>query len=109
MESLLSAKVSNAANCEVLVDAACVFSVALVGLAKDKTLSDKQRAELADSYAARSVELLRQAIKAGYRKFGKIRDPGPAGDRDLDPLRSRNEFKQFLKELPAAGKGGEAG
>jgi tetratricopeptide (TPR) repeat protein len=100
-EKLLANSISPA-NREVLADAACVYSVALEGLTKDKSLSEKQKAETAHVYAARSVDLLRQAIKAGYTKFDKIRDPGPAGDRDLDPLRGRDEFKRFLRELPLA-------
>ena len=87
---------------EFLFDIACVFAIALEGLAKDKALSDKQKAEAAHLYAVRSVDLLRRAIKAGYPKLDKIRQPGPVGDRDLDPLRGRDEFKRFLGELPAA-------
>jgi tetratricopeptide (TPR) repeat protein len=101
VEKLL-ANSSGPASREVLADAACVFSVALEGLTKDKSLSEKEKTKTAHIYAARSVDLLRQAIKAGYTKFDKIRDPGPAGDRDLDPLRGRDEFKQFLRELPLA-------
>ncbi|HET6325065.1 MAG TPA: protein kinase, partial [Planctomycetaceae bacterium] len=86
---------------EFVFDSACVYSAALDGLAKDQTLSDKQKAETAHAYAARSIDLLRRAIKAGYAKFDKIRESGPAGDRDLDPLRSRDEFKQLLRELPS--------
>jgi tetratricopeptide (TPR) repeat protein len=87
---------------ELLMDAASVYSVALDGLAKDEGLSAKQKEDQARVYAARSVELLRQAVKAGYKNLDKLRDAGPAGDRDLVPLRSRAEFKQFLRELPAA-------
>jgi serine/threonine-protein kinase len=85
---------------EVLYDAGCVFAVALEGLTRDTKLTESQKKEKARAYATRSVELLRQAVKAGYKKIDKIRDPGPAGDRDLDPLRGRDEFKQFLAELP---------
>jgi serine/threonine protein kinase/tetratricopeptide (TPR) repeat protein len=99
VEKLIAISSSHAKS-DILADAASVFSVALEGLAKDKALSDTQRAEIAHGYAARSVDLLRQAIKAGYTKLDKIREPGPAGDRDLDPLRSRDEFKKFLEELP---------
>jgi hypothetical protein len=84
---------------DVLADAACVFGVAMEGLAKDQALSDKQKSETAHVYAAKSVDLLRKAIKAGYTKLEKIREPGPVGDRDLDPLRGRDEFKQLLREL----------
>jgi hypothetical protein len=86
---------------EVLMDAAGVFSVALEGLTKDGSLSEKDKGDQARVYAARAVDFLRQAVKAGYKNFDKIRNAAPAGDRDLEPLRSRDEFKRFLRELAA--------
>jgi hypothetical protein len=85
---------------DVLYDAACICAVAIEGLTKDTSLSEKQRDELTSVYAAKAVDFLSQAVKAGYRQLDKIRDPEPAGDRDLTPLRGQNEFKQFLRELP---------
>jgi serine/threonine protein kinase len=85
----------------VLKEAACILSAALDGLTRDKSLTEKQKADQARVYAARSVDFLRQSVKAGYKDLDKIRDAGPAGDRDLEPLRGRDEFKDFLRELPA--------
>jgi tetratricopeptide (TPR) repeat protein len=86
---------------EVLMDAAGVFSVALEGLTRDGSLSEKDKGDQARVYGARAVDFLRQAVKAGYKNFDKIRNAAPAGDRDLEPLRGRDEFKRFLRELAA--------
>jgi hypothetical protein len=99
VEKLL-AGLSRPLPAEVLADAADVYSLALEGLTRDKGLEEKQQEETARVYAARAVDLLRQAVKAGYKKTDKIRDPGPTGNPDLAPLRGRDEFQQFLRELP---------
>jgi hypothetical protein len=45
--------------------------------------------KLAEQYASRAVDLLRQAVAKGYK------DVGP----DLDVLRSRDNFKKLMAEL----------
>jgi hypothetical protein len=73
-----------------LYDTACFCSLA----------AGVQRAnpEVARRYADRALELLRQAEAIGY--FGQ---PGKLAnfkiDTDLDPLRGRQEFREFLHEL----------
>jgi tetratricopeptide (TPR) repeat protein len=72
-------------------NAACVYAGAVEGAAGD--------AALAERYAARAVQLLRQAVAKGYRAAAEMRT-----DRDLDPLRRRNDFAALLwdmAELPA--------
>jgi tetratricopeptide (TPR) repeat protein len=66
-----------------LYDFACVYSVA------SGRIADKK-----GEYADRAVELLRKAVKAGWKDVAKL-----ATDDDLSPLRERDDFKQLLAEL----------
>jgi tetratricopeptide (TPR) repeat protein len=50
--------------------------------------------EVAERYAVRAVELLRRAYDNGYK--GK---PGIKDDKNLDALRSRDDFRRLLAEL----------
>jgi serine/threonine-protein kinase len=71
-------------NDEALYNAACVFSLASV---KSPTAAREQR-------AARAVELLRQAIAKGYKNVARLKT-----NRQLDPLRNRDDFKKLMQEL----------
>jgi serine/threonine protein kinase/tetratricopeptide (TPR) repeat protein len=51
---------------------------------------------LAEQYAARAVELLRQAAARGYKDAA-----GMKNDRDLDALRDRADWQKLLAELEA--------
>lgn len=64
-------------------DFACVYAVAS-GKSADK------KAE----YADRAMELLRKSVKAGYKDVAHLKQ-----DKDLDPLRERDDFKKLLAEL----------
>ncbi len=55
-------------------------------------------AERKQEYADRAMDLLRRAVKAGYKDGAHM-----AKDADLDPLRDRDDFKMLLAEL-GAGK-----
>src|SRR5262249_25572437 len=66
-------------------DVACVSAVASGGDAARK-----------EEHAARAVELLRRAVKAGWRDARHM-----ASDRDLDPLRHREDFQKLLAGLQA--------
>ena len=48
-------------------------------------------------YADRAMELLQQAVNAGYKDAAHMKK-----DTDLDPLREREDFKKLLAELEAA-------
>jgi hypothetical protein len=50
--------------------------------------------KLFDRYAARSVELLRQAVAKGYKDIDHLKK-----DDDLKALRGREDYKKLLKEL----------
>jgi len=62
---------------------ACVYAVASSKIADRKL-----------EYADRAMELLHEAIKAGYKNASHI-----AKDTDLDSLRDREDFKKVLAEL----------
>ncbi len=49
-----------------------------------------------EQYAARAVDLLRQAVAEGYKDVAHLRK-----DPDLDALRQRADFKKLLSELEA--------
>jgi tetratricopeptide (TPR) repeat protein len=66
-------------------DFACVYSLAA---GKD--------AAKREGYAARAVELLRQAVAKGYADADHM-----AKDTDLDPIRGRDDFKKLLDGLRA--------
>ena len=64
-------------------DAACFFSIA------SEKSSDKK-----EEYAARSLELLTRAVKAGFIDVEHLQR-----DSDLEPIRERAEFKQLLETI----------
>jgi tetratricopeptide (TPR) repeat protein len=66
--------------------------VPLVGGGKDE-LSDGERAERLE-YSDRAFEALRRAIASGYRDVVSLRT-----DQDLNPLRSRSDFRALVLEL----------
>ena len=82
----------NHADASSLYDAACMRAVtAAVLRATDKSAA---AAKQADAEADRAVAWLKQAIAAGYKNAAHIKK-----DPDLDPLRSREDFKKLLREL----------
>jgi serine/threonine protein kinase/tetratricopeptide (TPR) repeat protein len=62
--------------------------------AKDAGLAEEQRRPLAHEYAKQAVQMLREAIRRGYKDVRFIQD-----DRILDVLRDREDFQQLLAEL----------
>ena len=59
--------------------------------AADARLTDARRADLARAYAARAVELVREAIQRGYHDIEALRS-----DHSFDVLRSRADFRELL-------------
>jgi tetratricopeptide (TPR) repeat protein len=80
-----------------LYNAACVFSRASAGADHDTKLSPTDRNRLKARYANRAMQLLRQAVATGYRNPAIIMP-----DRDLDPLRGREDFTKLLADLEAS-------
>jgi tetratricopeptide (TPR) repeat protein len=68
----------------------CYELVCFYAVASGKIADKKQE------YADRAMELLRQAVKAGYNNAAHLRK-----DTDLDALRSRPDFQQIMKQLDA--------
>lgn len=68
----------------------------VIGKAKD--LSDEDRHALAEKYATRAVRFLETAREYGYFNFIQHRDQLRT-DRELNPLRGREDFRRFETEL----------
>jgi hypothetical protein len=79
--------------------ASCFLSLCVSLAEKDAKLPPPQRKALADTYAARAVQLLREAVAHGNKDVAQMKN-----DTNLDPLRERPDFKQLLAELEAKGK-----
>jgi tetratricopeptide (TPR) repeat protein/tRNA A-37 threonylcarbamoyl transferase component Bud32 len=71
------------ANEQALYSAACIYAVA-------STTADADT----ENYAARAVDLLRRAVENGYKDAAQLQK-----DKDIDALRSRDDFKKLLGEL----------
>jgi eukaryotic-like serine/threonine-protein kinase len=71
-----------------LYDFACVYSVA------SSKIADKRK-----EYADRAMELLHQAVKAGYKNAAHMKK-----DPDLKSLHDRDDFKQLIADLEAKTK-----
>jgi tetratricopeptide (TPR) repeat protein len=88
---------------DTLINAARICAWASKAVKDDTGLSQAERDERAEYYAARSVQLLGKAREGGY-----FRDPAWVGhlkkDLGLDPLRSRDDFKKFIQELEERSK-----
>jgi hypothetical protein len=65
----------------------------------DAKLPEASRKELAKSYSDQAMEMLRQAVGKGYKDA-----PNMKKDSDLDPLRSRDDFKKWFDELEKAAE-----
>ena len=65
------------------------YDFAYVYAAASGKIADKKA-----EYAERAMELLRKSVKAGYKDVAHLKQ-----DKDLDPLRERDDFKKLLAEL----------
>ncbi len=74
------------------------LSRAAAAAGRDIRLSAEERERLAEDRAARAVALLRRAHAAGYFRLWARIEQVQKG-RDLDPLRTRTDFKKLLAEL----------
>jgi hypothetical protein len=72
-------------SAETWYDFACTYAVA------SGKLGDKKA-----EYAGEAMELLRKAVKSGWRDHAHMRT-----DTDLEPLRDRSDFQKLLAELEA--------
>ncbi len=72
-------------------NAACFLADAARCAASAKELADEERTKLVDGYCIRSLELLQRAVQEGFRDRDHL-----AKDTDLDVLRERPDFKEFV-------------
>src|SRR5262249_44509328 len=77
---------SSKATAEDLYDAARVYAACTQLAAQD--------GPVAESYAGTAVSLLRRAVAQGYKDRARIKNHS-----DLNPLRSREDFKKLMHEL----------
>jgi serine/threonine-protein kinase len=73
---------------EHLYGLACVYSLS--------SAAAKEDAKLSYQYAARALQLLREAVKKGFKDVAHMKK-----DPKLDPLRSRDDFQKLLAQLEA--------
>jgi hypothetical protein len=73
---------------------ACVFSRCSAAAAKDSKLSPVQQGALKEQYAGRAMEFLRESVAQGNENLVAFKT-----DPDLEPLRSREDFKRLVQEL----------
>jgi hypothetical protein len=92
---LASIDASNAGNA---YDAACLYSLASAAVTADEERPAGERKKLNDNYAGRAITELRRA--EGLNFFDNRSNLVHLGkDKDLDPLRSRDDFKAWLNGL----------
>jgi eukaryotic-like serine/threonine-protein kinase len=84
---------------EESVRAARVLAQGIPLVAADPKLDAAARAKLTKVYADRSVELIRDAVKSGYRDM-----QGLVSDQAFDALRSRADFQALIAPVASAPK-----
>jgi tetratricopeptide (TPR) repeat protein len=81
-----------------LYNLACVHALSSEAARADTRLSKAEQDDRSETYAASAIKLLRQCEHAGF-----FRTPAQIDllqkDRDLDPLRSRADFKDLLRKV----------
>jgi len=80
-------------------DAASVYAVAATAALQDLKRPESDRAALAYRYIAAGVASLRRAVENGYADLANLDQ-----DKDLEPLRPRDDFKALLAELAQKSK-----
>lgn len=88
------------ADCQPAEDACLAAGVlARCGPAaeKDSRLPEAKRKQLADDYGSRAVAALRRAREQGFRDVAELKK-----DRNLDPIRKREDFGKLVRELESA-------
>ena len=71
---------------------ACVFAIA-----SGKSVYKRHE------YADRAMQLMHQAVKAGFTNVADMKK-----DTDLDPIRTRDDFKKLIHELENKSATGKA-
>jgi eukaryotic-like serine/threonine-protein kinase len=90
-------------NPKFLFQIACCYALCVPGVsgsssARDNTGAGNRDLESRD-FGADALAALRLAVDAGYQDFSSIEH-----DPDLDPIRDRADFRQFLESLKSSAK-----
>ena len=87
----------------LLYTVASAYSLAAGAVLRDATIPPAKRKELSEEYASRAVAVLNKARKLGY--FSKSTTIQiMKKDSDIDPLRSRQDYKKLLRQLESVKK-----
>jgi tetratricopeptide (TPR) repeat protein len=86
-----------------LFNAACIYSLAATAARSDRQALPAEPNKLAEQYAARALDLLGQARAAGFFNVSDNRQELKT-EKDLDPIRPRDDFKKLLSEVEAKAK-----
>lgn len=89
----------NDLNHQNLYNLGCVFSLSSAAAGNDTKLSTVECQRLKAQYTDRALELLSQALAKGYSNLAEFKT-----DKDLDPLRPREDFQKLLQELEQKSK-----
>jgi len=74
--------------------AATLLARAIPLAATDMSLTEQKRSELAEAYAVRAVQVLRQAIAKGLKDAGRLQEP-----QLFQTLSSREDFQRLFADL----------
>jgi hypothetical protein len=79
-------------------DLACALALSVSAARLDKGLSADDRSACAERYARASVAWLRKVHVAGFFQT-PVNLEHFSKDADFDPIRNRDDFKQFLADM----------
>jgi hypothetical protein len=82
-----------------LYNIGCVFARSSAAAANDRRLAPAERARLQGQYADRAMDYLRQAFANGFQNAALLK-----GDKDLDPLRAREDFQKWARDVEREAK-----
>ena len=83
-------------------EAACTLVRCVKIVEKDDKLDAPKRQAEMQFYADQAMAMLRDAVAKGYKDADHMKK-----DKDLDPLREREDFKNVVAELEARGGAAE--
>jgi hypothetical protein len=82
-----------------LFQIACCYALCVAGSSTADEQAAASRDKESRDFGKTALDALRLAVDAGYRDFSGIEH-----DPDLDPIRDRADFRQFLEGLKPASK-----
>jgi hypothetical protein len=80
-------------------NAACALAKCIPIVEKDEKANKVERGKQMQFYGDQAMAMLRDAVAKGYKDAAHMKK-----DTDLDPLRSRDDFKKLVAELEAPPK-----